>query len=214
MPVSDEEVVPELLFTENETNFERLYGGKNRNIYAKDAFHDHIVPSHRLEKDRPQAVKKTRPIKKTVTRKVKKAAPNGVSQPNGTKSTDKENDAAEEEEEEEITEEVDDEEEYWEGPTDTNPKRDYVNPEKKGTKAGVHYTFNQVPAHGGCAVVRMKLTPKTPQQDPAIDDDERFDAVVESRRHDADEFYARIASGPITDDMKNIMRQALSGMLW
>ncbi|XP_037077730.1 uncharacterized protein YMR196W-like [Pollicipes pollicipes] len=34
---------PELLFTENETNFERLYGGQNRTPFVKDSFHDHVI---------------------------------------------------------------------------------------------------------------------------------------------------------------------------
>ncbi|MDF5707701.1 MAG: glucosidase [Nostoc sp. S4] len=33
----------ELLFTENETNFERLYGVKNASPYVKDAFHEYLV---------------------------------------------------------------------------------------------------------------------------------------------------------------------------
>jgi hypothetical protein len=34
---------PELLFTENETNFARLYGGKNASPYVKDAFHRCLI---------------------------------------------------------------------------------------------------------------------------------------------------------------------------
>jgi hypothetical protein len=34
---------PPLLFTENETNFERLYGGENRTPYVKDSFHDYVI---------------------------------------------------------------------------------------------------------------------------------------------------------------------------
>jgi hypothetical protein len=34
---------PELLFTENETNRERLYGIENESRFVKDAFHDHVV---------------------------------------------------------------------------------------------------------------------------------------------------------------------------
>jgi Glycosyl hydrolase family 63 C-terminal domain len=34
---------PELLFTENETNAERLYGVANASPYVKDAFHDYVV---------------------------------------------------------------------------------------------------------------------------------------------------------------------------
>jgi hypothetical protein len=34
---------PELLFTENETNVARLFGGTNPTPYVKDAFHEHVV---------------------------------------------------------------------------------------------------------------------------------------------------------------------------
>ena len=34
---------PEALFTENETNFARLYGGTNPSAYVKDAFHEYVV---------------------------------------------------------------------------------------------------------------------------------------------------------------------------
>ena len=40
---SGTDVQPELLFTENDTNFEVLYEGKNEQPYVKDAFHRHIV---------------------------------------------------------------------------------------------------------------------------------------------------------------------------
>src|SRR5262249_41690390 len=34
---------PELLFTENETNNARLYGGENRTRFVKDAFNDFLI---------------------------------------------------------------------------------------------------------------------------------------------------------------------------
>jgi hypothetical protein len=34
---------PELLFTENETNFERLFHAPNRTPYVKDAFHEYVI---------------------------------------------------------------------------------------------------------------------------------------------------------------------------
>ncbi|KAI9509176.1 Six-hairpin glycosidase-like protein [Russula earlei] len=44
----DEDTVePELLFTENDSNFLRLWGVQNKSPFVKDAFHDHIVPVHR-----------------------------------------------------------------------------------------------------------------------------------------------------------------------
>lgn len=91
--------------------------------------------------------------------------------------------------------------------------RQFVNPDKTGTKAAAHYHFSDVPGRGGCVVVRLKMTPSSPDEDPSILDEEMFDDTIEERRVDADEFYARIG-GSISDDLRNIMRQALSGMLW
>lgn len=173
----DEIVTPDLLFTENDTNFERLYGGQNVTPYVKDAFHDHIIPGHRppLPKVRKNDVEETE---------------DGDGAATPTKEQP---------------------EEEWEEQEDT---REFVNPEKKGTKVGAHYVFKDVPANGGCAVVRLKLTTKTAEEDPTIVDEENFDGVVEERRMDSDEFYSRFNSGALSDDLRNIMRQALSGMLW
>jgi hypothetical protein len=38
---------PELLFTENETNFERLFGAPNASPFVKDAFHEYVVNGRR-----------------------------------------------------------------------------------------------------------------------------------------------------------------------
>jgi hypothetical protein len=92
--------------------------------------------------------------------------------------------------------------------------RRFVNPDKEGTKAAAHYFFPAVPGRGGCVVVRLKMSHKSPEEDLSVVDEELFDDQVEDRRIDSDEFYSRIARGPITDDLRNIMRQALSGMLW
>jgi len=40
---SGEDVHPKMLFTENDTNFELLYGGENHSKYVKDAFHRYVV---------------------------------------------------------------------------------------------------------------------------------------------------------------------------
>lgn len=207
---TEEIVCPELLFTENETNFERLYGGQNRS-YAKDAFHDHIIPSHRPISDRP----KVRKVKKKVEEPETESVPDKSYLPNlAAKVVDNlakvvpslNLEGEEEEEEEEILEEP-----YF--------PRQYVNPENTGTKAGAHYIFKNVPPRGGCAVVRIKLTNRSLAQDPSISDEEKFDQNLEDRRQDADEFYARLnpgggSVGGLNEDLRNIMRQALAGMLW
>ena len=160
--VSAEEgaVDPQLLFTENNTNHARLYGGVNETPFVKDAFHDHIIPSHR-------------PSPKSENVEVN------------------------------------------EGSSDASPPQaTFINPENKGTKSAAHYIFKDVPGRGGCAVVRLKLTPLTPAKDPSIEDECLFDDAVEGRRQEADEFYNSLVFGPISDDLKQIMRQALGGMLW
>lgn len=177
-----ETVDPDLLFTENETNFSRLYGGSNSTSYVKDAFHDHIIPSHRP------------PTKETTAEDtfVHRIRSRTASMYGGEKPS--------------ILEE---------GPcTPFPPTESYVNLEKKGTKAAAHYIFENVPGHGGCAVVRMKLTPKRMGRDPSLEDEVLFDDAIEERRQEADEFYNALVFGPISDDLKQVMRQALGGMLW
>lgn len=180
----DEIVTPDILFTENDTNFQRLYGGQNVTPYVKDAFHDHIIPGHR-----PPLPK----VRKNGNNDAQAEA-EGSEDGDGSATPTKEQP-----------------EEEWEEQEDT---REFVNPEKKGTKVGAHYVFKDVPANGGCAVVRLKLTTKTAEEDASIVDEENFDCVVEERRMDSDEFYSRFNSGALSDDLRNIMRQALSGMLW
>lgn len=198
-------VVPELLFTENDTNFERLYGGKNKTPFVKDAFHDHIVKSHRPEEpeDVPNlsALSMKSPSAKTpaLPPHYKRAEVDG-SNDNGNQSDHQDG--------------PEQRPEPAPRPINARGGRQFVNPEKTGTKSGAHYSFTDVPARGGCVVVRLKMTAKGVEEDEAIEDEEVFDDALDDRRTDADEFYARLASGPISEDLRNVMRQALSGMLW
>lgn len=134
--VSGEDVQPELIFTDNDTNYELLYDGENKVPYVKDAFHQYIVDG-------------------------KKAA---------------------------------------------------VNPAKTGTKCAAWFQFNESGgvAPGECAVVRFRFSKK----DESYLDEEVFDDVMERRREEADDFYYRISPLPMSDDLRNIQRQAFSGMMW
>jgi hypothetical protein len=141
---------PELLFTENESNFRKLYGGENPSPYVKDAFHEHVVDGN----------------------------------------------------------------------------RDAVNPAGEGTKAAAHYRLVLEP--GASAVVRLRLaqqgaTPASAGRGakgqgttaPApLQPFEAFDRLLETRRREADEFYATVIPDRLGADGKNVMRQALGGMLW
>ncbi|KAI9826168.1 MAG: hypothetical protein M1819_007424 [Sarea resinae] len=133
---SGEDIQPQLIFTENDTNFKGLYGGQNKQPYVKDAFHRLIVD------DDVRA----------------------------------------------------------------------VNPRHQGTKSAAWYAFDEgdgVPP-GECAVVRFRLS----RNHTDYLDEELFDEIIDQRRNEADEFYWRISPLPMADDLRNIQRQAFSGMLW
>ncbi|PHH66695.1 hypothetical protein CDD81_6532 [Ophiocordyceps australis] len=133
---SGNDVLPQLLFTDNDTNFDALYGQKNKQPYVKDAFHRRIV----------------------------------------------------------------------------NDEKSAVNPAQSGTKCAAWFNFNEDGgvAPGECAVVRLRFSRKNLQ----YIDEEEFDEIVEKRRDEADDFYYRISPLPMTDDLRNIQRQAFSGMMW
>jgi hypothetical protein len=87
-----------------------------------------------------------------------------------------------------------------------------VNPELKGTKAAPHYSL--VVGPGETQVVRLRLTPTEPvsEIDPFAD----FDEVMALRLQEANEFYDQITPDAVQEDADraNVLRQALSGMLW
>jgi hypothetical protein len=82
-----------------------------------------------------------------------------------------------------------------------------VNPEKIGTKASAYYRLTV--AAGGSSTVRLRLTAAA--AGARFGD---FDAVLTTRRQEADEFYATLIPGGLSADEANVMRQALAGMLW
>jgi len=125
---------PELLFTENETNMERIFNRKSRTPYVKDGINNYVV----------------------------------------------------------------------------HCQKDAVNPQKRGTKASPYYLL-KIPA-GGSSVIRLCLSDKGLSDSGKVF--EGFDEIMKSRVEETDEFYASISPPSLTDDEKNVMRQALAGMLW
>ncbi|RFU29360.1 hypothetical protein B7463_g6953, partial [Scytalidium lignicola] len=91
-------------------------------------------------------------------------------------------------------------------------EKDVINPKKTGTKSAAWFAFNDAGgvAPGECAVVRFRFSKK--YEDYV--DEEEFDDIVEQRKNDADNFYYRINPLPMSEDLRNIQRQAFSGMLW
>ena len=93
-----------------------------------------------------------------------------------------------------------------------------VNPDKTGTKAAVHYRL--MVAAGKCETIRLRLSPKAPDDlgrgNGRTQDilGKEFDEVLQTRRREADEFYASVIPSSLDADASNVMRQALAGMLW
>ncbi len=151
---------PELLFTENETNNARLFNGRNRSPYVKDAFHEYVIRQNKSA----------------------------------------------------------------------------VNPDQIGTKMAAHYVLDLAPAQS--ATLKLRLTDLEPlgsmdihatiagtisspahleraAEVPGTNDfGAGFDGLFELRKTEADEFYASRIPQHLSDDAKNVMRQAYGGMLW
>ncbi len=127
------EAPDELLFTENDTNAERIFGKPNAKPYVKDAFDNYLV----------------------------------------------------------------------------HGRKDAVNPANIGTKAAAHYV-RQVRA-GESVVVKLRLRTGADLAAPLGKD---FDATFDLRQREADAFYHRITPFALSDDMRNVQRQAFAGMLW
>lgn len=82
-----------------------------------------------------------------------------------------------------------------------------VNPNRIGTKAAGHRVYTV--AAGATATCRLRLTPHT-HPAPFCD----FDAIFATRQAEADDFYQKLQSPNLTQDIKKIQRQAFAGMLW
>jgi hypothetical protein len=122
-----------ILFTENETNRQRLFGKPNASPFVKDAFNEFVV--HR--------------------------------------------------------------------------RADAINPARTGTKAAAHVVASIGPGETVVRHLRLCAGP-TVLEDPFA----RIDALFETRRREADEFYRSIIPATAGDDAVLVARQALSGMLW
>lgn len=90
-----------------------------------------------------------------------------------------------------------------------NSKHGAVNPENKGTKASAYYQLEI--GKGETKVVKLCLSNNEKAQDLF---DKGFENTFSQRKDEADAFYQRITPFPLTEDMRNVQRQAFAGMLW
>ena len=91
-----------------------------------------------------------------------------------------------------------------------NGKQDAVNPDQNGTKAAAQYWLNVGP--GETATIRLRLSDLAPAV--VSDPFEGFNATMQVRVREADEFYRTITPQRLSKDEALVMRQALAGMLW
>jgi len=130
------EGVEALLFTENETNTERLFGSPNATPYVKDAFHQYVVYG----------------------------------------------------------------------------RKEAVNPQGVGTKAAA--LFHRQIGVGESVTVRLRLMREDLSEDLRETPFASFDEIFVKRQSEADEFYADLQPSTLSEDERNVQRQAFAGMLW
>ena len=85
--------------------------------------------------------------------------------------------------------------------------RGAVNPERRGTKAALHYVLKV--AEGGMSQVRLRLSARS-QAEPFAD----FADVAATRLREADEYYAALQQDLPNQDARLVQRQAFAGMIW
>jgi len=122
---------PALMMTDNETNYQHLYGKKNPSNYVKDAFHDYLV----------------------------------------------------------------------------NNKTDAINPLLRGTKAGLLY--QTALAAGASRTFQLRLCKQARTRPFA-----GFKPTFDKRQKEMESFYAGIQSSAVPQQLQEVQRQALAGMLW
>lgn len=86
-----------------------------------------------------------------------------------------------------------------------------VNPDCEGTKACAWFSFKDeggVPP-GDYVTLRYKLT-----RHPEEVDEVGLDMVISKRQDEADAFYWKVTPFSLTDDLRQIQRQAFAGLLW
>jgi len=79
-----------------------------------------------------------------------------------------------------------------------------VNPDRTGTKAAARYRMTLAP--GESRAIYLRFSDRPTGRDA--------ETVFAERTREADEFYATVIQSDLTDDARNVMRQAFAGLLW
>ncbi len=92
-----------------------------------------------------------------------------------------------------------------------NGKEHAVNPEQKGTKSAAHYSLTIQPDETQLIRLRLCEAGTSVGKNPFGTE---YDKTFKARQVEADEFYKVVAPEELNEDQRDIMRQALAGMLW
>ncbi len=90
-------------------------------------------------------------------------------------------------------------------------EQDAVNPAQTGTNSAADYSLTI--GAGATATILLRLSPSDIDAESPITVDE-IDQVFETRKAEADDFYASVTPQAMPADRVDVMRQALAGMLW
>ena len=94
-------------------------------------------------------------------------------------------------------------------------KEGAVNPAETGTKSAALYRLDI--SGGASSTIRLRFTDRLPQSPTMLGlFGDEFDSIFKYRQSEADEFYAicNQSRRHLSDDARNVMRQAFSGLLW
>ena len=89
-------------------------------------------------------------------------------------------------------------------------RADAVNPAHTGTKFAAWRRCTVGPGASVVARLRLRRAPLEPDAGLGAD----FDEVLDARSREADEFYEAITPPSLDEDRRNVLRQALAGVLW
>jgi len=87
--------------------------------------------------------------------------------------------------------------------------KEAVNPARSGTKVAARY--NMTVEAGASAAITLRLTERRPEKDAF---GTGFDNLFATRIAEADAFYGSIGSPELSEDARNVQRQAFAGLLW
>ncbi|MGH7835163.1 MAG: MGH1-like glycoside hydrolase domain-containing protein, partial [Candidatus Binatia bacterium] len=90
--------------------------------------------------------------------------------------------------------------------------KDAVNPQRVGTKTAACYRLTLEP--GESTTVRLRLTDRGSANGHPAPFGSHFEQIVAERKKEADEFYASVIPESVSEDARNVSRQAFGGLLW